>query len=615
MKKANILVLKEDQNKLLKSLQRYQVFMPVSLSDNTIGDNVDEQTLQRTEQTIKLLSRYNQKKSLGKVVDFEDFASYNPQREALVEEAEKTKDEIDRLKNENLELQDKINYFSPWQEMDIKLNELENSKYTTLHLGFIYRKDLEKIQEVVNEYGSVLELYGESLDGVASLLINYYQDDQEIISKIKSIGFNEIILPKDNENPRRIITNLEATINNNLSVIQDLERKLQGLSNEIDELAILNDQLLTKLEMKKVKGQETLKALYLEGWIRSDEEDKLKKAIEEATPIYDLEIREPLEDENPPTATKNNRFVEPFEAITNLYSVPQPNELDPNPVMAPWYWLLFGMMVGDVGYGIVMILFFGLLLNILKPKGDTRKLIKTLQYAGIPSIFWGVLYGSYFGATWNPILFVPMDRPLDMLILSMIVGGAHIIFALLVKAYINIRQKNYLDALFDEFTWIMILIGLGFYFLPPLANIGKALIIVGVIVILITGGRKKQNIFGKLTGGITNLFGIANYFSDILSYSRILALYLSSAVVAMVMNMLAGMLQASTIGFFFSIIIYIIGHIFNIAMGLLSAFVHDSRLQYIEFYGKFYEGGGYLYKPLSYKLKYIDSINDKIIGG
>jgi V/A-type H+-transporting ATPase subunit I len=195
-----------------------------------------------------------------------------------------------------------------------------------------------------------------------------------------------------------------------------------------------------------------------------------------------------------------------------------------------------------------------------------------------------------------------------MLILSLGIGGAHIITGLSTRAYANFRAKKYLDALCDDISWILIIIGLGLIFVPQVSTIGMSLAIAGAFLILVMGGRSKPSIIGKITGGATSLYGVTGYMSDILSYSRILALSLSTAVIGMVMNMLAGMLQTNTIGLILSFVVYVIGHAFNVAMGLLSSYVHDSRLQYIEFFGKFFEGGGYQFKPLSPSTKYIYEI-------
>jgi len=211
-----------------------------------------------------------------------------------------------------------------------------------------------------------------------------------------------------------------------------------------------------------------------------------------------------------------------------------------------------------------------------------------------------------------PIILEPMNDPLEMLILSIVIGTAHIITGLLVKAYHNLRDKNYFSILSDSFSWIFILLGIGMLFLPGFQVVGKWLAISGAGIIVLFAGRAQKSIPGRLGLGLYTLYGASSYLGDILSYSRILALSMSSAVLAMVMNMLAGMLANSIIGLFFGILVFLIGHMFNLAMGLLSAYVHASRLQYIEFFGKFFEGGGVVFRPLSIQLHHIDTVNDTI---
>lgn len=610
MKKAHLLILKEDYEKVLKSLQRYEVLMPVNLSEG----HYDDKEIQRTKESIKLLKKYREKKSIGdfNIVEYEEFIKDDPQREALLEKIERAQAGIDTLEDENEKLGEKLEFYRPWQELDIKLSELRNTRFVKIHHGFINPYLIDDVEVVVENYGSELIVLGSSKEGKAILYFNFYEDDNEVHQKIKNLGFIETNLPKDDNKVNLLILEIETKINANLEKIKKMQNNLKKYAKEIKQLEVLNDKLISESELKKVSGMETLQTLYLEGWVRNDQEDKLKKSLDEVCELYDLEIREPNEDEVPPTAYKNNKFVESFETITDMFGTPHHKEVDPNPAMAPWYWIIFGMMMGDVGYGIALILICALILNIFRPKGEMRKLMRVFLYSGITSIFWGVLFGSYFGATWKPLLLVPMDDPLGMLILSLALGAVHIISGILVKAYGNIRDNKLLDALFDQFSWVLILLGIGLIFLPLTSTIGTSLVIVGVGIIILTGGRKKKGIFGKITGGISGLFGVTNYLSDILSYSRILALSLSTAVIGMVMNMLAGMLQGSIIGIFFSIIVYIIGHVFNIAMGLLSAYVHDSRLQYIEFFGQFFEGGGYLFRPLSLKLEYVDEVTDKI---
>ena len=299
-----------------------------------------------------------------------------------------------------------------------------------------------------------------------------------------------------------------------------------------------------------------------------------------------------------------------------MYEVPNYKEVDPNPMMSIWFWFIFGMMMGDVGYGVVMLIGGILFLKLKKPKGMLKQIGKIITYSSIPTLLFGVLYGSYFGFGWfEPVFVNPVKEPLTVLIFSFGVGLLHIISGLVVKMYASFKAKDYWQAILDDFPWIVLLLGLGVFAIglkiEGLSKIGLIMIAASASVITIFGGRRKQGFIRKITGGFTSLYGLVNHMSDVLSYSRLLALGLSTAIIAEVMNRLAGMVQGSIIGIIMSVFIYIIGHIFNIGMGLLSAYVHDSRLQYIEFFGKFYEGGGYEFRPLSVQLKHVDAIKYK----
>ncbi|MGI6193609.1 MAG: V-type ATP synthase subunit I, partial [Christensenellales bacterium] len=387
---------------------------------------------------------------------------------------------------------------------------------------------------------------------------------------------------------------------------ETLKESLKKLAEKRDELEILLDQRATEHERQSTPATTTDYTFCLKGWVMAKKEDKVRKAVESVTDAFVLSFDDPAEDEQPPTVTKNRKFITPFESITDMFSRPDPREVDPNPVMAPWYWLIFGMMMGDAGYGAAMALAFGLFLKIAKPRGDFQKLVKVLLYSSITTAFWGVMFGSYFGAEWfPPVLFIPLNEPVNTLLLCMVLGALHIFSGIILSMVNCFRAGDWQAALFDNLSWIILLTGIGMMFVEPLSQVGTYVAIFGAAVIVFTAGRANKGI-KKITGGLLSLYGVTGHLSDILSYSRILALVLSSGVVAMVFNLLAGMVQGSVLGFVMSILIYLIGHVFNLAMGLLSAYVHASRLQYIEFFGKFYQGNGHPFEPMSVKAAHVD---------
>ncbi len=615
MKKVHIVALKEDQRALLTSIQKSGELMLLASEDVLIDEDAifEENVIRRTDKSMRFLKKFQEKQKLFSnyhEVDYQTFVTPDPKREQLLEQVEKAEERLQQLKNENDSLKESILFLNTWKELDLPLDKLNSSKYVNIHLGFVEVKNVEALKILISEVGSELNFFGITSEGQAALIANYYEEEQVAMEKIRLLGFNEITLPKEPLFVSEMIANKQGQLEANEQMMLSITEEMQIQSKQLTELKLLSDQMATISELKKAPITKTLSTIYMQGWVRSDRQKALEKAIKEVTDYYDIDFYDPSPEETPPTVTKNNRFVTAFETITDMFGKPNPNEVDPNPMMSFWYWIIFGIMMADVGYGLVMLILFATMIKLMKPKGNALKLYKVLAFSGITTAIWGALFGSYFGVTWNPILFIPMDDPLTMLILSLIIGVLHVISGLLVKIYANIKSKQYLAALYDQVSWILIIIGLGLLFLPKYSQIGTILAIIGASLIVLFAGRKSKNIVGRLGSGLYALYGATGYMSDILSYSRILALSLSTAVIAMVMNMLAGMIQGSIIGFVFSIAIYLVGHVFNLLMGLLSAYVHASRLQYIEFFGKFYEGGGYEFKPLSLKLKYINEIKE-----
>lgn len=614
MKKAKIVVLKEDRERLLLSLQKYGEIMliPQSEDHEILDTTTEENFIQRTEKSLRFIKNYQEKKGFFsdyKEVNYDEFVNVDPKRLTLLKQIEEAEEQISRLKSENELIKESIAVLKPWSLLDEKLSNLSSTKHARIHVGYIDRRSFEILENEVKNVGGEVNSFGLAPEGQTIVISLYYEDNDEIMEKVRNLGYLEATLPKSNATVSEIIEEKEKIILNNNEEIDQIKTELKQLSLSITELELLNDQMETIKNLKSSPITHTLETVYLEGWVRSDRIERFQSSISEATEIYDLELIDPEKDEVPPTAVKNNKFVSAFETITDMFAKPKINEVDPNPTMSFWYWIIFGMMMADVGYGIVMaIVFFGLI-KLTRPKGNALKLMRVLLFASIPTVIWGVLFGSYFGKTLNPILLDPTLETMKMLILSLVIGALHIITGILVKAYTNFIRKDYFAILFDQLSWISVLVGIGLMFLPAYAKIGQIMALSGAIIIVLFAGRKSKNIFGRFGGGLYSLYGITGYMSDILSYSRILALSLSTAIIGYVMNLLASLLQASIVGFIFSIFVYLVGHTFNIVMGLLSAYVHDSRLQYIEFFNKFYEGGGYEFEPLSVKLKYIDHVN------
>ena len=310
-----------------------------------------------------------------------------------------------------------------------------------------------------------------------------------------------------------------------------------------------------------------------------------------------------------------------------MYSLPLATEIDPTAIMAPFYFIFFGLMLSDAAYGIILSAACFALMKKFKLEGTMKKLVKLLFFGGISTFIWGALFGGWFGdavavftrtflgreIAMPVIWFDPLEEPMTLLIFSIILGAIHLFVGMGIQAYMLIKDGKPWDALFDIGFWYMLIIGLVLFALGGsvaaiLSTIGMWLAIVGAVGILLTGGRNKKG-FGKITGGLGSLYGITSYLSDALSYSRLLALGLATGVVAKVVNILGSLAGSGIVGLIVFIAVFLFGTVFNLAINVLGAYVHSCRLQYVEFFGKFYTGGGKGFVPLTENTKFVKIIN------
>ncbi len=609
MKKVTLYALKHEKDELLLSLQRCGELMVVSTEDSAPQDGFSEasEALRRTRDTLGFVD-----KSVGKR------SMFSPRPEVEQKALLFVDPELDKLQSRAFELERALSENSakesalaaeaaavaPWVLLDVPVEE-KHQKGRRFHpeASPSFPVFADRLRR---EFDSVVQPLGEGAEGRVVVLYCPKDRAEEMIEAAKAAGYVPVSPPRFRGLPK----DRAAAIAEKREALQKergaLKDSLKQLADQRDNLEILCDQRATDCERRSTQATTTDYTFCLKGWVMAKKEEKVRKAVESVTDAFVISFEDPAEDEQPPTVAKNSRFVTPFETITDMFSRPDPREVDPNPVLAPWYWLIFGMMMADTGYGLVLALASGLFIKIGKPRGEFGKLMKVLLYSSITTAFWGVMFGSYFGATWfPPVLFIPLDAPVPTLLLCMVIGALHIFSGIILSMVNCFRAGDWKAAIFDNLSWIVLLTGLGFLFLEPLAEAGKFMALGGAADHR-SDRRKKQQGIKKITGGILSLYGVTGQLSDILSYSRILALALSSGVVAMVFNLLAGMVQGSVLGFIMSVLIYLIGHAFNLAMGLLSAYVHASRLQYIEFFGKFYHGNGHAFTPMSVRAAHVD---------
>ncbi len=632
MKKAQIAVLAEDREALLESLQRSGVLMLLKGSDDSLQDDAtdEEQLAARTAKSLRLLAQYHdqdRKETEAEKfpsVPYDTFAADDPAHHALLEAIEAAEEKLTLLKAEAQALHAESATLRPWSGLEPQTDKIVKGRAVAYHLGFVPIVKQEEVRAAAESIGAAVQFYGTAPEGIAILAASMVEEDAASMDALRLAGFVETTLPPHPETVRETMAAKETRLSELAEEIRATEVRMKDYSAEKLSIELLNDRTVSAAERKKAPVTPTASAVFIEGWVRVDRLEDLDRAIASATSIYDLELADPGKDEVPPTAVKNNKFVSSFETITDMFARPSYGEADPNPVMSFWYWMLFGMMMADVGYGIIMVVLFSFLIKKMHAKGDTLKLLRVLMYSGITTTLWGLLFNSYFGASIGFMGFIqilnPVENTMLLLGISLGVGVLHIFTGLIMRAINNLTRQDYLAVFADSFSWILLISGLSMLLLPALVSfeggatvsaIGKWIAIAGAAIIVLFAGRSSKNPVARIGSGLYALYGVTGYLGDIMSYSRVLALALTSAIIGQVMNQLAGMVQGDAWwGILAAIPIYLVGHIFNLVMGLLSAYVHTSRLQFIEFYTKFYEGAGYEFRPLSIQLKYIDVVTD-----
>ncbi|MCQ2602313.1 MAG: V-type ATP synthase subunit I [Clostridia bacterium] len=498
----------------------------------------------------------------------------------------------------------------------------KNTEMTTVIVGCVPAQKIEELKALEEKFeGACIETFdqGKYVPFVA-VVLNEIEGDFSIA--LQELDFVKCAFNYTDTAVGRIDRNnqmIEALDEENFRLMeQALEKeKVQR------DFKTLHDFYFVELEkFNALDGfAATDKAFILEGWYPAEQEERLKALLDETSESFVYEFKAPEDGDKVPTLVRSNKIVKPYEDITNMYSVPNyRGDLDPNPLMAFFYFFLFGIMMADFVYGILLAVGGFALYYKKKPVPGKGGLMLIIAMGGISTAIWGLLFNSFLGFSPMPkaLLFSPLDEPLKMLILCYVIGIVHILSGMVIDAINKFKHGQALEAVFADFTWFAIFIGIGLIVLPMFLDtipafvkyIGIGLAALGVFLILFSGtiGKKGAGKIKGFFGKAGKLYDLVNYLSDILSYSRLFGLCLSGGVVAMVVNKICEVIALDIIGanwaFVLCVPIYMFGHIFNIAISALGAYVHNCRLQYIEYFGKFYEGGGHQFVPFASMTKY-----------
>ena len=479
----------------------------------------------------------------------------------------------------------------------------------------------------LNVTDDALKALADSLDGLLTwqqassdrslrylLVMCHGSVKERALSALRDLGFSTVsfrgMTGTAKENDKALAENLAALEKER----QEIEQRIAGLGGKREALLEASDRAAIALRREEAKSRlvGTDKVFLLEGWLPADRCAALEKALEPFTCA--IETREPTEDEYPqvPVQLKNNKLTRPLNMVTEMYSLPAYGTLDPNPLMAPFFILFYGIMMADMGYGLLMMIASVIISKKYRPKGTSGELFSLLGLCGISTFIMGALTGGFFGDFLTqlvaivspgtvfalPKLFDPLDDLTMILIGSMALGMVQIVTGMAISLIEKCKRKKFLDAFFEEITWWIVFIGIALLALGK----GAAVLYVGCALVLL-GPIVQGKGWGKLTGVFGSLYNhVTGYFGDILSYTRLMALMLAGSVIAQVFNMLAAM-PGNVIAF---IIISMLGNAMNFGLNLLGCYVHDLRLQCLEFFNKFYVDGGKPFHPMTLDTEYVD---------
>ena len=479
----------------------------------------------------------------------------------------------------------------------------------------------------LNVTDDALKALADSLDGLLTwqqassdrslrylLVMCHGSVKERALSALRDLGFSTVsfrgMTGTAKENDKTLTENLVALEKER----QEIEQRIAGLGGKRETLLEASDRAAIALRREEAKSRlvGTDKVFLLEGWLPADRCAEIEKTLKPFTCA--IETREPTEDEYPqvPVQLKNNKLTRPLNMVTEMYSLPAYGTLDPNPLMAPFFILFYGIMMADMGYGLLMMIASVIISKKYRPKGTSGELFSLLGLCGISPFIMGALTGGFFGDFLTqlvaivspgtvfalPKLFDPLDDLTMILIGSMALGMVQIVTGMAISLIEKCKRKKFLDAFFEEITWWIVFIGIALLALGK----GVAVLYVGCALVML-GPIVQGKGWGRLTGVFGSLYNhVTGYFGDILSYTRLMALMLAGSVIAQVFNMLAAM-PGNVIAF---IIISMLGNAMNFGLNLLGCYVHDLRLQCLEFFNKFYVDGGKPFRPMTLDTEYVD---------
>ena len=636
MKKLRICGVSEEQTQLIRQLQllgSVEIGAPCALTDTQgvqvfcAGDGKSADALLRTSarltSALETLKHYETKKgglfaarpekTIGELFSDEAYAAALDTAQAVLD----AQDARSRLAAEKSRLTAVRESFVPWQQLPLPLETL-GTQHTRILLGTVpAQTDLEALRAKVFEAADEVQLEQISADQQSLYLLVFVHKcaAEAVGAALREAGFAlttfDGVQGTAAENIRRTDEAIAACEQ------QDAEKlaELTALAEQKSALQLAFDRCTQ--EISKAQAADRLvhseKTFCLGGWVPCEDVGKLEALLSGFCCAWELTDPAPEEYPDVPVKLKNNKLTWPLNMVTEMYSLPAYDGVDPNPLMAPFFILFYGIMMADMGYGLLMILASIIITKKSRPKGTSGQMFGLMLSCGISTFLMGALTGGFFGdflpqlvgiidpdTTFKalPSLFTPLDDTITILIGAMALGFVQIVTGMAISFVEKIKKGQIMDAIWEELTWWVVFAGIACMAL----GVTNIVLYVGIGMVVVGSGWSAKG-FGKVTAIFGSVYNhVTGYFGDILSYSRLMTLMLAGSVIASVFNTL-GAIPGNVVIF---LIVSMLGNGLNFALNLLSCYVHDLRLQCLEYFGKFYKDGGRPFKPLAINTKYVD---------
>ncbi len=651
MKSVTVFALRSERKKLIEYLQRQGTVDITRMEnekaedgferlDTTQSANGFERNAATAEKAVEIIDEYVPKNggllasfSGRRIITDEQYAEAVAKNAEIMQkchEVVKASAGFTECAAEKARLLARIESLLPWETLDVS-QQFSGTKRTVGFVGSLPKNRTEsEIAESIASADSELEFSVEKISANEEqtniFLVCPRSQGDRMTQVLRELGFARP--PQATTKvPKEKIAELRERL-------LETERKQENFKKVITDMAELREDMELVADYFNVRAdkyraigtlEHSKNVFILKGYIDESKAYQLKEHLESNFTAA-VEIEDPTE-EDVPVALKNNAFTAPAAGLTELYSLPGKDDIDPTPVMSFFYYFFFGMMLSDAGYGLLLALGSWFLLKKFQPEKGMARSLKLFIYCGISTVFWGVIFGSFFGdAIWvisenffgvtlPPWPINPMNQAIELFIISVAMGFVVIMTGLIVKFLNTVRHQSLTDAVFETGSWILILLGIGVLAVGILGGIailtpiGGVMAIVGALMIIANGVRTKGP--AGIISGIGGLYDITGYISDLMSFSRLMALGLTTAAMGQVFNMLGAMGGRSVVGALIMFVIFTVGHLLSFALNALGAYVHTLRLQYVELFGKFYEGGGKPFKPFAHNSKYTRFKEDK----